>query len=235
MTSPLIIAADEVRSKLHWRKVDLIGELTKRGIPALEGAIPVDYAWVANGVPIMGDNKTPADLIASAQDGRLHEQTRAMKEANAFGFILIEGAWGDGYTVERWTYDQFADLVMSVQLEGIKIDLSPEASATPRRLASLYRWTHKEQHGSWHTPVPLLPAGYDYGDEDYRWQVGMIMHLGGKGGGCGPDKAEKLIRAFGLRGTLGITEDDETLKKRWMTIRGVGKTLTDKWIRWVGA
>lgn len=230
MKGPIVIAKDEERHNGLIERLKLYDVL---GVP---GGIPVDYAWAAHGVPIMGDNKTPQDLIASALDGRLHNQIQAMKEAKALGFILVEGEWSQdgGHTVgdvtHGWTWDQFDNLLFSLQTEGILVAHVVAEALTPKRLASLYTWTTKDRRGSWHTPVPLLPPAQDFFDKEYRKRVGMMMSLPS----MGADRASKLVHGYGLMGALGITEEGlATAKKRWLEQKGIGSKLADTWEAWL--
>ena len=212
-------------------------DLVRRcNVPAAAGQIPVDLLWTVDDKTVMGDRKAVPDLIASANDGRLHEQVAAME--GKYGFILLEGEVSkDGYTVGEgdhcWQYDQFDDLLLSLQEEGVKVIHSPGKEMTARRLAAVYKRLNSGDRGSWHLPVRLLPPAQDYLDAEYRERVGMLMHLGkGKKGtrGMGPVMASEMLSNFGLMGTLGITEDslNEAIK-RWKTVKGAGKTLVERW------
>lgn len=208
----------------------MVEQLLRQNIKALTGPLPVDYGWAANGKSVLGENKTALDLIASASDGRLHRQMESLKKAD-LGFIMLEGGLSvDGYTVGSWTYEAFDDLLMSLQCEGVVVVHSPYASATARRLAALYRWTQKEKHGSWHEPIAFLPPLEDIGDDDYRSRIGMLMHLPK----CGPNKATKLVREFGLAGALNFTpEQVAEAQRRWVTIPGIGDKLAETWGAWL--
>lgn len=227
--TPIIVAKDQDD------RTGLVETLIKRyNTPAIRagvGELPVDVVWSALGTPIMGDLKKPEDLIKSALDGRLHEQTQAMKDAKALGFLLIEGQWSKdgisvGYKDYAWTWDQFCNLLMSIQAENIKLDFSFNAEHSARRLAALYKWTEKEKRGSWHEPAKLLPPSRNFLDKGYRNQVGMLMHLPL----MGAERAELLMDSFGFMGSLGIT--DEGLRQaadNWKKLKGVGKKLPIQW------
>jgi ERCC4-type nuclease len=221
--NPIYVAPDEDRNH------NTVEALLKLNQPAKALHIPVDYAWQGE-IPVMGERKTPDDLIASANDGRLAKQIDAMQES--YGFILLEGQWSfdGGWTVGRWTWDQFMNLLQSIQSKGVKIDLSPNKEMTPRRLVALYKWSQKEEHDSWRRPLVAMPPAEDYLDRDYRGKIGMLMHLPD----CGEKKANVLMESFGLMGTLGITEEGLTeASGRWATIKGIGPKLTKKWEEWI--
>ena len=228
--SPIIVANDQDR------RTNLVETLIRRyNTPAIQGdtgSIPVDVVWTANGIPVMGDLKKPNDLIKSALDGRLYEQTQAMKNANALGFLLIEGQWSkdgqmiDGHKDHSWTWDQFCNLLMSVQNDGIKLDFSWEANQSAHRIAALYKWTEKEKRGSWQEPPKLFPPSGNYLDKDYRNQVGMIMHLPLMGAA----RAEYIMETLGFMGTLGITEDGlKQARENWRKLKGIGAKLPVQW------
>ena len=225
--SQLIVETTEDRRK------GLVSKLIKvYGVPAVAGSLPLDFAWTAQKLPVMGDSKTPSDLIASAKDGRLHEQMQVATDAGGLAFIFLIGEWSidGGWTVGQrehsWTWDAFDDLLVSLQCEGVKIIHVPNEEAVPRRLATFYRWTERENHGSWHRSPVLLPPAYDYADEDFRSKVGLVMHLPG----CGPTKAEALLRRYGLATTLGISVDElDRATERWLAVKGIGPKLVSKW------
>lgn len=217
----LIVAKDEDRH------TGMVESLSRLNVPARAGDIPVDYLWVSNrGLTWSGDNKTVPDLIASVGDGRLHNQTQFMKRTGGMGFLLIEGYHTDGYMVDKWTHEAFWDLLQSLQCEGIHVDMSAGEKYTPKRLAALYNWSNKKEVGSWHQPVVLMPPVEGFLDEEYRSKVGMLMHLPG----MGPKRAEELLRAYGLMGTLGMNyEGVQIAQDRWKAVKGIGPKLAERW------
>lgn len=240
---PIVVAKDGFGGT---RNAELVEELkTKHGVEAILGDIPIDLMWTTiDGKPVMGDLKKPADLIASALDGRLHNQTSIMHGPDTYGFILLE-ADGVGYDSGRmvgnkykhWTWEQFDGLLQSLQEEGIIVVRSANERLTGKRIAYLYRRLNDLSRGSWHKPVPILPPAVDFLDVAYREKVGFLMHVGrdGKGGrGMGQVNAERLLQEFGLMGTLGIT--NETLEEaltRWKNVKGVGPKSIIQWKKWL--
>lgn len=219
--SPIVIETHENA------KTDLAARLGRLNLKTVVGPLAVDLAWTASGRSVMGDNKTPSDLIASVQDGRLHKQMEAAKAAD-IRFVNIEGSWSrDGMTVGQaghaWTWEAFNNLVASLQVEGIVVLHSPSQEETPRVLKAFYEWTDRD-HGSWHQPERFFPTKADYADKDFYLKVGMLMHLPD----CGQKRAEALINAYGMRGVLGIADLTEA-KERWLAIKGIGPKLANKW------
>ncbi len=175
----------------------------------------------------MGENKTPADLIASVRDGRLYKQLESMKDA-AIRFILIEGEWSHdgGHTVAEaphsWMWDQFDNLLASIQAEGVVVLHSPSEKYTARRLAAFYEYTGKEEHGSWKNLERAKPKASR--SKLFDAQVAMLMSLPG----CGQKKAEGLVKEYGLTDSLGITDLDMAVS-RWRAMKGIGPKLSEKW------
>jgi hypothetical protein len=96
--------------------------------------IPVDLMWTCDGRNVAGDIKTGPDFIASYQDGRLHNQIKAMQDLDCvLQFIFLEGplSTDGGYTVgdrqHGWDWKQFENAKLRIQLER-----HPAPSATPQ-------------------------------------------------------------------------------------------------------
>ena len=232
-SSPVLVAADEDRS------THIVSALAGYNVPAVAvNDLPVDYMWTVDGLPVMGDRKTPADLIASAQDGRLFDQILSMQErgANPY-FILVEltsgmdsldGGYTVGYNAHAWGFDDYEDLIFSVQVVGgAKVTRSPTAALTPRRLAALWRWLDKTEKGSWRAPVIPRPSEPIYFDREYRSKVAMLMTLPL----CGEKKANLIKEELTLAEFFSM--DLETATARWKTFKGVGPKIINEWIRFL--
>lgn len=188
-------------------------------------SLPVDYGWTANGVSVLGENKTWADFLASAKDGRLAKQVEAMKKAQ-IRFLLLEGPMSEdgGWTVGKAPYgrdyDSADNLLASVQAEGIIILHSPSARLTPRRLAAFYEWTGKTNHGSWKDALPTTVVGGP--NKEFNARLSTLLTIRG----LGRKRAEQLIKAYGLRESIGVTEAGlEEAAVKWLAIKGIGPKL----------
>lgn len=210
----------------------LVAQLEKLGVPVerCEAPLPVDLMWTVDGEPTMWDLKTPQDMIASAEDGRLHKQMQSMEERGCvlYGFGVEGDVSGDGVTVgygtHAWAVERFDNLLLSLQAEGAKIVRVYDASRTASRLAALYRWTGKADRASWRKPkAPSYSLNRLYGDRDYRAAVEALMALFP---GCGEERAVALLSRYTMQELLG-----EGAEKRWKEVRGVGPLLTTKWAR----
>lgn len=211
----------------------IVEELQRIGLKAsYANGLAVDVVWSVDGKPCMFDLKTAEDAIASVNDGRLHNQMEAMKKANClmFGFI-IEGEWGqDGITVghasHAWAWERLDNLFLSIQLEGGKILRSPRLDRTPQRLASLYRYSGRDDHGSWHAPQPHHNLHNAYTDKDYRRHVEALMSWPD----MGEERANNLLDRYSYMEINGITPESLLVAtERWKDVRGIGPKITRSW------
>lgn len=97
--------------------------------------------------------KVISDLINSMSTGRMSEQIAKVPKGD-IGILLIEGWWTvdhNGYlrTKSRsWKrpYSWLWNYLLSAQLSGIYIYLSPNEFMTPRLIISIFDWFNKNQH-----------------------------------------------------------------------------------------
>lgn len=228
--SPIIIDNNE---ETH---TGIKAKLEKLNVPCDLDDLPIDFMWYSDGVPIMGDRKTVEDFIASHGDGRLHAQCTAIKDADAWGFILIEGSTYPriiGHRRYGWPHDVFDNALGDVQDEGIVVYHAREGEVHTR-IAHLYEHTASDKR-SWHNPtsrVPIVQSRFidKRADQDYRRRVGMIMATNG----VGAEKAADLLENRNLQLVLGITEEGLfEAKKIWLSVKGIGKTLFDNYERMI--
>lgn len=184
----------------------------------------IDIMWTVDGRAVMLDLKTPNDIIASAEDGRLHSQMRFMETHDCllYGFLIEGTASHDGITVgygtHAWDLARYYNLLLSLQCEGAKITHSPSPNRTASRLLSLYRWTGKEEHTSWRAPIKpsySLKPGYE---PAHRARVEFLMGLPM----CGEERAVALLGAFKLSDIVSGQAD-------LTQVPGVGKGLAGLW------
>ena len=232
--SPIYIADDEAR------RHNLVEELHRLNIQAVpSSSIPFDYLWMVDGKTVAGERKSIGDFIASYGDERLHNQISAMHDLQAvFKFILIEGVWSkDGMTIlnQSWTWDQFDNALLSIECDDVKVVHSFSEATTPRRLASVYKWTMKDDPGSWHDPMAIIPAndfkqGVIFFDKTYRNHIGTLMHIQG----VGAKVADDLLTQFAFKDILGIEEAGlQQAIKRWKSVKGIGPKTVKAFEEWV--
>jgi ERCC4-type nuclease len=215
-------------------KTNLVARLVALGHPARRvNGLPFDLSWSSDGKTFAFDNKTAEDLMASAEDGRLHEQVEAMKaRATVWGFVLEGPLSEDGYVVgygpHAWNVDRLDNLILSLQCEGAVIVHSTSQARTASRIGALYKWSAKRDHGSWHAPVrPQFTLQRDYGDKDYRRHVEAIMSLFER---AGETIANELLDRYTFAEILGITPDGlQAAAERWVATPRVGKVLAKRW------
>ena len=230
LSTILVDSAEDAKQALVGEPLSV--RLTRIGVPAqTAGMLPVDVVWSVDGQPCMFDIKTSSDLIASVDDGRLHSQMDSMQRASCFMFgFVIEGPHSaDDYTVgygpRAWPVERFDDLLVSLQSEGARIALSTRVNRTPQRLAALYRYSGKTEHGSYHAPQPHHVLHNLYTDITYRRQVELLMSLPD----LGETKANALLDRYPLTDILGMSELDEALK-RWLGLKGIGPKVAATWL-----
>lgn len=218
-------------------KSDLVARLKAEGVPAQRISTgEVDVTWTVDGEYICFDLKTPTDLIASADDGRLHSQSEAMKKRNPilWGYI-IEGRQvsTDGYTVgygpHAWSINRYENLVLSLQAEGATILHSEGQSRTAERIKSIYRWTEKDSHGTIHKAVrPAFTLDNGPADPGLRAHIQALMTWPG----MGQKRAEALLDRYTWIELNGATREGlQVAQERWVSTPGIGKVLADRWAK----
>lgn len=237
--SRILVEAHEdqhVVNPAQLQRRHLVEAMEKLGLPVTrcDTALPVDLMWSVDGEPCMWDLKTPHDFIASAEDGRLHKQLKAMEDRGCtlYGFIIEGAPSTDGITVgygtHAWAVERFDNLVLSIQCEGAKVVRSEGQERTPTRLASLYRWSGKVERASWRRPVkPSYSMNKLYGDDRLRNTVEFFMGMFPR---IGEDKVMALLDKWTVADLLGATDEGiAAAREKWLAERGIGRTLADAW------
>lgn len=216
---------------------NLVDAMEKLGVPVTRSVapLPVDLMWSIDGEPSMWDLKTAHDFIASAEDGRLHKQLKAMEDrgCSLYGFIIEDEVSHDGVTVgygtHAWTIERFDNLIVSLECEGAKVARSWGGNArTPARIAALYRWSAKVERASWRRPVrPSYSLNRLYGDDRLRNTVEFFMAMFPR---VGEEKVMALLDKYTVAELLGSTEEGiASARGKWMAEKGIGRTLADTW------
>jgi ERCC4-type nuclease len=234
--STVLVASNEDLKVIDHRTKErsaLVAKLNALTVPAASTTrLPVDIVWTVDGHSWMFDLKSIEDVVASVDDGRLHAQMTAMqaREPECFG-LLIEGGFGDGVVVGRgpsaWPVERVDNLLLSLQMEGAVILHSPSKSRTAERLASLWNWSRKDTHGSWHRPQKKQHAMHDvYTDKTWRAVVEFLMGMPG----MGETNANALIDRWPLADILGVTPEGlRAAKERWLAVKGIGGKTAETW------
>lgn len=207
----------------------IVRELERQGVPARVAALPDngggDFRWLvepeADGQPWLAvtvERKSVSDLLNSANDGRLAAFTATASSEVAMRFLLLHG--DPERDRQHGRNDQSPEaidnLLVSIQTDGVVV-IRAGAGVVPltSRLASLWRWTGKDDHGSYRRPaLPLTESVYFNARE--RDAVRNLMTLPG----WGERRARDIHRALGLRKVYEalLAGDDKDLR----TVRGVG-------------
>lgn len=174
------------------------------------------------------ERKSVKDLVASVDDGRL---ARFIEETGATDppktqvrALLVEGDVEQGLDAVRgrdWTAEQIEALLFDAQLLGVLVLHSPSVSATPKRIANLWRWSGKDEHKAFVRPV--LPGISDsYLDPDKKAAVRAAMVLPN----WGEQRARAAVETLGSAAAVyaAILARDH---KKFEAVPGVGKVLVN--------
>ena len=234
----VMVASDQETGK---GKTRLLADLSLLGIPA-KGAdgLAFDLFWCVDGQPKGFDIKKPSDFIASHGDGRLYNQIKAMQDMGCDDYgILIDGfPHGPlvGESGHEWSFGAFDDAIFSVQRAGAMIIHANEGKVA-QRIAEVYKYTRRDDSGSWMWPVKITPAsdfktGPVFLDKTYRSQVGAVMQTDG----YGPKISDTLLQQYGFMTSMGITEEGLDIAKRARSsVKGIGPKLIIAFERFVRA
>lgn len=119
-----------------------------------------DYRWKSPLGKVYIERKSVSDLLNSFKTGRASVQLRNLIDTADIPILLIEGrigeTWngnidtgkwgkGKGWTT-GWDFVAIDHLLLSWQMAGVFLAHSSSLAKTPHRIASLYKWTQKEEH-----------------------------------------------------------------------------------------
>ena len=213
---------------------ELSRALTDRRVPNSVRPLPDngggDFRWVVEpeteGQPWLAvtvERKSIADLLTSANDGRLAAFTSTPSTEVALRALLLHGdpVSDRQYGRNDQPPEAIDNLLVSVQSEGILVIRAGSGThALADRLASFWQWTGKDEHGSYRRPA--LPATEQvYFSDKERTAVRNLMTIPG----WGEQRARDIYRAVGLRAVYeALLAGDGTLLRG---VRGVGKRTAD--------
>lgn len=204
-----------------------VRELEACGVPAVLGLLPVgDYHWVVSDGDtqrlVFVERKAIADLLSSAEDGRL---TRFIDETGGLDpdptvlrAVLLEGdqfVFGT-YGYKQWTPEQVDNLLVSLQSSGVLLLRSSSVRQTASRLAAFWKYTGREDHRS--LLRVLRPSiGDGYMNMNKKAAVRFLMGLPN----WGEKTAREVLEAMGSDAAVvkALLEDPTPLLK----VKGVGK------------
>lgn len=208
---------------------ELSRALTDRRVPNTVRPLPDngggDFRWVVEpeteGQPWLAvtvERKSIADLLTSANDGRLAAFTSTPSTEVALRALLLHG---DPISDRQYGHSDMSpeaidNLLVSVQSEGILVLRAGSGThALADRLTSFWQWTGKDEHGSYRRPA--LPATEQvYFSDKERTAVRNLMTIPG----WGEQRARDIYRAVGLREVYDSLIRGDTTRLR--QVRGVG-------------
>lgn len=210
-----------------------VKELTALGIPVVLGHLPVgDYHWVvadADGSQrlVFVERKSIADLLTSAEDGRL---TRFIDETGGLDpdtailrAVLLEGdqfVFGS-YGYKQWTPEQVDNLLVSLQSSGVLLLRSSSVRQTAERLAAFWKYTGRDDHRSLLRVLrPSISDGYL--NPAKKAAVRFLMGFPG----WGEHRARAAVEGLG-----GVAEVLRAIREReykaFKEVSGIGRGLVD--------
>lgn len=197
--------------------LDLIPDAMRSTFPERFGA---DFLAVRRGLAAGVQRKTPQDLVASLEDGRLVEEVNRLKRLDV-PVLLLEGE--DFAPVRsRYTGEQVLRLIFSVQAEGVWFMASSGIKATAAVVTELAGWLAKGEHLSMRTrPKTVDRDGWGRAT-DRDWAVFILQGFPG----LGPVLAEAIYDRFG-RVPLAWTCTERELRE----IDGIGPKRARELIR----
>ena len=168
--------------------LDILTQYAETNIHAFPESIGADYIVGAGSCGIQ--RKTEADLIASAQDGRLADELRRLADL-PHQVLIVEGRerWGpDGKHPFRqgWTTLGVENQLVSVQAAGVIVQRTNSHLHTASRIVELDAYFQRE-----HTSLLIRPQ---VTAEPVPPEVWFLQGLPG----VGTKRATKLFEALGL-------------------------------------
>lgn len=189
-----------------------------------------DYLWLNdNGERVCVERKTIADFLSSINDGRWGKQMSHLKDFD-FPIVLLEGNIryvADGtvdydragrYGKSTPNLDGFENLLLTIQLQGIRVTRCGEGAANvARRLRNLYSYTSREHNSATSRQRRTSPIRANATRPSAAFLTGLP--------GLGTTAANRLLTRFG-----DITGVIEAIKSgKAVTVEGIGPTRQKQW------
>ncbi len=168
--------------------LSLIPDAMRSTFPERFGA---DFLAVRNGLTAGVQRKTPQDLAASLEDGRLVEEISRLKRLDV-PVLLLEGE-SFAPACSPHTEGRMLRLIFSIQAGGVWFLTSSGAEATATIVTELVGWLAKKHHLSMKTrPKAVDRDGWGRAT-DRDWAVFLLQGFPG----VGPVLAEAIYDRFG--------------------------------------
>ena len=225
-----IDAREEARH--GWEKL-----LRHEGIDAqIQADLFTDFLWHCPAGLVGVERKTWTDFVSSitgsgSSDGqsRISRQLIEGPKSIAVKVLFLEGPMPPYLNAgtKMWPAEEMDNAVMSMQWQfGCMIAHSHSHDHTPRRLASLYRYTQKEEHKSLLRPMPPVPEQNVYFNADFRRKIAALMTT--------PMLGEKGSLSIAAE-TASLAEAVQLAQEQLIKIEGVGKTRAANFVKhWQG-
>jgi ERCC4-type nuclease len=200
------------------RVIKTLGKVSS--IPETKGA---DILLAVAGGLAAIQRKEISDLIASVHDGRLAKELAQMRSL-PFAILIVEGRlkWSsEGVLLGRdfggpWTRTAHRNLLMSVQMQGVKVESTDDANDTVAAVLNLHDYLSKKHNSLLRRPGPTSVWGTKSSAD---WQAHLLQGLDG----VGPELADRIVKKFG-RVPLRWDCDEKEL----MSVDGVGPKRAKK-------
>lgn len=205
-----------------------VKELNDRGIPAQLQLLPVaDYHWAVSFEDstklVFVERKAVPDLLSSEADGRLArfvDETGGLEpDRDIVRAILVEGDTSifGNYGYRDWTPESIDNLLVSLQSMGVRILRSTSVRTSADRLASFWKYTGRDDHGS--LLRVMRPSISDsYMNPNKKAAVRMLM--------CLPNWGEQRARAaLEYWGSVHNALEALADAKAYKDVKGVGPGL----------
>ena len=200
--------------------------LGDEGLPI---GLEFDFLIVTSSGLVAAERKrSPGDLLASAEDGRLARECSAMRREADFQFLISEGRISyspngkvrDKHHETHWTKTGVKNLLRSIRyVEGVDIEYTANTRETAQVLRELYYYFDNPRHGSYRARSTLKPDYYvtTWEEQYLHWLQGLP--------GISMTRAKRIVQV--LTNPAAVLSASQ---KDWTGISGIGdKTMRSIW------